>query len=110
MTVYVDDMHLTGLGKYRRMKMSHMIADTTEELLQMADAIGVARKWLQYPNHAKEHFDVCLSAREKAIKRGAVPLTMRELAKKVYDRAKQKARHANENAKSQGGSHSEHRI
>lgn len=40
MTVYVDN----ALIPYGRMQMSHMIADTEEELHQMADDIGVKRK------------------------------------------------------------------
>jgi hypothetical protein len=87
MAVYVDDMYLTPLGRYGRMKMSHMIADTTEELLQMADKIGVARKWLQYPGHFKEHFDIAFSMRTKAIEAGAIPITMRELSEKIVARA-----------------------
>ena len=47
MTVYVDDMHLHPMGQLGRMKMCHMIADSTEELLAMADQIGVDRRWLQ---------------------------------------------------------------
>lgn len=42
MTVYVDDVeHVFG-----RMKMCHMWADTLDELLAMADRIGVDRKWI----------------------------------------------------------------
>ena len=44
MTVYVDDMHLSPMGQFGRMKMSHMIADSTDELLAMADRIGLARR------------------------------------------------------------------
>lgn len=38
MSVYVDDMGAT----YRGMIMFHLIADSSEELLAMADKIGVA--------------------------------------------------------------------
>lgn len=85
MGVYVDDAMIS----YGRMKMSHMIADTTEELLAMADKIGVARKWIQYPNTAREHFDVCASKRADAISHGAVPLTIRELSLMIMQRRKQ---------------------
>ncbi|MEE2978053.1 MAG: DUF4031 domain-containing protein [Pseudomonadota bacterium] len=47
MTVYVDDMHLTDLGRFGRMRMCHMIADTTDELVSMARCIGVDPKWIQ---------------------------------------------------------------
>jgi len=92
MTVYVDDMYLYPMGNYRGMKMSHMQADTTEELLAMVDKIGVARKWIQYPGiPGREHFDIALSKRELAIKNGAKSVTMREFA--VISRAqREKAR------------------
>lgn len=78
MTVYVDDMYLHPLGRFGRMKMSHLTADTTEELLAMADTIGVQRRWLQYPGEWKEHFDIAMSKRALAVKAGAVEVTMRE--------------------------------
>jgi len=77
MAVYVDDMHQTEMGKYRRMKMCHMLADTEDELLAMADKIGVARRWHQYPGTPKSHFDVCMSKRALAVQLGAVEIEMR---------------------------------
>ncbi|HHZ9309722.1 TPA: DUF4031 domain-containing protein [Pseudomonas aeruginosa] len=71
MAVYVDDMNAT----YGRMKMCHMFADTTEELLAMADKIGVHRKWLQHAGTIKEHFDICLSKKSAALAAGAVAIT-----------------------------------
>lgn len=59
--------------------MCHMLADTTEELLEMADRIGVARKWIQKRGTHLEHFDICLSKRELAIEAGAKEVTGREL-------------------------------
>lgn len=75
MTVYVDDMHALPMGRLGRMKMSHMIADTEEELHAMADRIGVARKWYQ-----GDHYDIALSKRALAIAAGAVSVTVRQLA------------------------------
>lgn len=49
---------------YGRMRMAHMVADSTAELLAMADAIGVQRKWLQKAGTAYEHFDVCMAKRD----------------------------------------------
>ncbi|MDD2063015.1 DUF4031 domain-containing protein [Pseudomonas sp. 25571] len=74
MTVYVDDMN----AGYGRMKMCHMFADSTDELLAMADKIGVQRKWIQHAGTVKEHFDICLSKRAKAIGMGAVAITYPE--------------------------------
>jgi Protein of unknown function (DUF4031) len=77
-TVYVDDMYLYPLGQFRGMKMSHMIADTEDELHAMADLIGVSRTWYQ-----GDHYDVCMSKRALAIRCGAKPITLRELGKMV---------------------------
>lgn len=86
MTVYVDDMYRHPLGQFGRMKMSHMIADSTEELLAMAERIGVARRWLQKAGSSYEHFDIALSKRTEAVRAGAVEITMRELAMKCRER------------------------
>lgn len=68
MSVYVDSMR----ARYGRMVMCHMFADTTAELLAMADQIGVARRWLQHAGTWKEHFDIALSKRALAVKAGAI--------------------------------------
>lgn len=78
MAVYVDDMYKVPMGQYRGMRMSHMIADTEEELHTMADSIGVNSRWYQ-----GNHYDICLSKRSKAVKLGAIELTMRELVQKL---------------------------
>ena len=70
MTVYVDNMQ----AKYKRMKMSHMMADTLEELHAMALKIGMKREWFQ--EHKKyPHYDVSISRRKLAVEHGAVELT-----------------------------------
>jgi hypothetical protein len=79
MTVYIDDMYLYDMGKFGRMKMSHMIADGVGELHEMARKIGVARKWYQ-----GDHYDVCMSKRTKAIEMGAVACTLKQLAAMSY--------------------------
>lgn len=82
MSVYVDDM----AAPYGRMVMCHMIADTSEELLAMADAIGVQRKWLQHAGTHLEHFDICLSKRNIALGKGAIAVTKRQLAMRLRDK------------------------
>jgi len=81
MTVYVDDMYASEIGRFRRMKMSHMIADTEDELHAMADKIGVARRWYQ-----GDHYDIALSKRALAVKFGAREVTMRQLSFMVIRR------------------------
>lgn len=78
MAVYVDDMHQYEAGQYRRMKMSHMIADTDEELHAMADRIGVQRKWFQHPGSPQRHYDIALSKRALAVAAGAIEITWRQ--------------------------------
>ena len=69
MAVYVDDVR----HRFGRMVMCHMWADTLDELLAMADRIGVARRWLQQPPKASwVHFDVSLAMKAKAIEAGAI--------------------------------------
>ena len=75
MSVYVDNARIP----YGRMLMSHMVADTSEELLQMADTIGVARKWLQHPGEPKEHFDICQAKAMLAVRAGAITISQRDL-------------------------------
>lgn len=79
MTVYVDDMFNYPMGRFGRMKMSHMIATDEAELHAMAAKIGVARKWYQ-----GDHYDIAISMRTKAVELGAVQVTMKQLAAMNY--------------------------
>lgn len=75
MSAYVDDMR----AGYGRMVMCHMVADTEEELHAMADKIGVARKWYQYPHKSRyPHYDIALSKRALAVAADAVEIQWRE--------------------------------
>jgi hypothetical protein len=73
--IYVDNYR----ARYRGMFMCHMLADTTNELLAMADTIGVDRKHLQDAGTVREHFDVCVSKRDLAIRCGAKLVGPRDL-------------------------------
>lgn len=77
MSVYVDDMR----AKFGNMVMCHMIADSTPELLNMAERVGVKAKWIQKAGTPSEHFDICLSKRELAVCYGAIPITQRQLGR-----------------------------
>lgn len=87
MPVYVDNMR----AKFRGMVMCHMIADSSDELLAMADTIGVDRRWIQSAGNYDEHFDICLTKREAAIKAGAIDITMRDLGHKLRERKLKRA-------------------
>lgn len=81
MVVYVDDMFMRADvpngAQTVRGRWCHMFADTREELDAMAVKIGLRRSWIQYPDTAKEHYDVTMSRRAAAIKAGAVELPIR---------------------------------
>jgi len=76
MSVYVDGMR----ARVGRLVMCHMLADTTEELVAMADRIGVARKWIQDEGTYREHFDIALSKRKLAVQHGAIEIGARGVA------------------------------
>lgn len=81
MAVYVDDMYLDPMGQYRGMKMSHMLADSDEELHAIAARIGVDRRWHQKPPKCSgSHYDIALTKRELAVAAGAIEITMRQAA------------------------------
>ncbi|MEX3983713.1 DUF4031 domain-containing protein [Paraburkholderia sp. EG287A] len=81
MAVYVDDMYLYSMGRLGRLKCSHMIADTDEELHAMAARIGIARKHWQSPQKTSgSHYDIAMSKRALAINAGAVAISMKQLA------------------------------
>lgn len=85
MTVYVDDMHKWSMGHFGRMKMSHMIADTENELHKMAKAIGVARKHFQ-DKSSSPHYDIAKSKRALALQKGAVAITLRQCSRMCFMR------------------------
>jgi len=82
MSVYVENMR----ASYGRMVMCHRLADSHEELVAMADKIGVQRRWLQHAGTPKEHFDVSLSKRALAVQHGAIAITWEAAGKIVAAR------------------------
>lgn len=73
MPVYVDNAR----NPYGRMIMCHMVADRIEELMGMADRIGLARRHFQPGSFP--HFDLSLAYRDRALRHGAIPVDRREL-------------------------------
>lgn len=76
MTVYVDDMK----ASFSTMVMCHMIADSEEELHQMADQLGISRSHHQAPPRHHSHYDISQSKRALAIRKGAVEISQKTLA------------------------------
>jgi len=75
MVVWIDDMYRVPMGRFGRMKMSHMISTSERELHAIAQSIGIKRRWYQ-----GDHYDISISKRKLAIKAGAIEVTMRQLA------------------------------
>lgn len=89
MTVYVDDALISWNPPhmpFRTWKMSHLFADTVEELHAFAASLGLAPTWFQCPPKASwNHYDITKSKREEALKAGAVPIKYRELPAKLKE-------------------------
>ncbi len=78
MAIYIDNFaeEFPTMCKYQRMKMSHMMSDTSlEELHQFAESLGLKRSWFQRSGGA--HYDVAMGKRKLALEKGAVDLPIR---------------------------------
>ena len=73
MTIYVDDAR----NLYGRMVTSHMMSDSLDDLHEMADVVGLRRKWFQ--DGRLPHYDLCQSKKQLAINYGAVEVPTKEL-------------------------------
>lgn len=79
MTVYVDPARYP----YGRMIMCHMIADTEEELHDMADRIGVRQ--VHFQDGARPHYDICKTKRAQAVRLGAQEVSSKELVRRLRE-------------------------
>lgn len=61
--------------------MCHMVADSIEELHEMADQIGINRKWFQNKNKRHPHYDISKSKRGLAVRHGAIETDEFEILK-----------------------------
>ena len=82
MAVYIDDSR----NKYRHMIMSHMIADSHSELIEFAEKVGIRKIHIQHEGTRKEHFDICQSHKNYALKIGAIEIGKRELIQILNER------------------------
>lgn len=80
MAVYVDKAKIP----YRGMLMSHMVADTLDELHAMAKALDLRRQWFQ-DSASAQHYDICQNVRRKAILKGAIEMDRREFVNKIQE-------------------------
>lgn len=78
MTVYID----RGRNPYGRMRMCHMLADSLEELHNMADKLGLRREWFQ-GQASTPHYDICQAKRKLALQLGAQEIDRRQLVELI---------------------------
>jgi hypothetical protein len=71
-----------GTREYKldRMCMSHMAADSLDELHTMAEIIGVERRHFQ-DKPGLPHYDICKQKKASAIKAGAMLVNDREIVR-----------------------------
>ena len=81
--IYVDHARIP----FMNMLMSHLIADTPDELRQAATHLGLSNH-IQYAGTPKEHLDVSETTRTKAIQLGAVPVTSKHIVRIIRTRTK----------------------
>ena len=80
MAVYVDNLRDYG---WHRGPSCHLIADSVEELMDFAVAMGLRREWFQ--PKSTPHFDLTADGRALAVSQGAIELTNRELIGKIRE-------------------------
>lgn len=79
MTVYVDDARIQASVRNGTRtitsRWSHLMADSTSELLAFAHRLSLSPRWIQYRGQPYEHFDVTDAVRRRALAMGAVPIS-----------------------------------
>ena len=80
MAVYVDNLRDYG---WRHGPSCHLIADSVEELIEFAMAMGLQREWFQA--NSTPHFDLTAEGRRLAVEFGAIELSQRELVAKIRE-------------------------
>jgi Protein of unknown function (DUF4031) len=79
MACYVDTVRSYPEAGLHFTEFCHLLADTRDELHAMADEIGMPRRFFQ--DHPwRWHYDLPAHLRVLAVERGAVEVTMREVA------------------------------
>jgi hypothetical protein len=81
MAVYIG----TRKYKYGRWVLSHMVADTLEELHKAAQWAGLDKKWFQ-DKPKRPHYDICQIRKELAIRHGAILVNDRVLITILKDK------------------------
>lgn len=93
MACYVDDMMRPHtMSGQRPAKWSHLLADTSEELAEMAAQLGLKPRWLQHPGTHREHYDVTATIRREALRFGAEPISYPRGTAELLERKREAAK------------------
>ena len=93
MAVYVDNLRDYG---WRHGPSCHLIADTTDELMEFAVGMGLQPAWFQAKS--TPHFDLTVDGRRLAVEHGAIELDQRQLVAKIRELRKIRVRDREEDA------------
>lgn len=67
----------------------HLLADTEEELHEMALSIGMKRAWFQDGDtHTMPHYDLVASKRKLAVAKGTIEIDRKQLCQMIERRKK----------------------
>jgi hypothetical protein len=84
---YVDRLiDYTGRVPYRHKVWCHLVADSDDELMACADALGVSEVWLQGTRGWDAHFDLPAPLRPAALSLGAVDVDYRFMGRRTRAR------------------------
>ena len=85
--LYVDDAR----NPFRHMVMSHMMADTSEELAQAERDLGIPPGSIQHPGEPSEHLDVSQTKRREAVQKlGAKEISSRDMVRIIQKRRQER--------------------
>jgi len=88
--IYVDDYRqpaeVQNGERIFHGRWSHLMADSHEELMAAAERLGLRPEWLQHAGTRREHFDVLLGKRAKAIGIGAQEISYPRGVAELLDR------------------------
>lgn len=88
MAIYVDSARRRGVINGESSRWSHLLADTTEELLAAAESLGIPAD-ISAPGTAAEHIPVNEATRSAALKAGVTRLDINGVTavirRKIHD-------------------------
>ena len=85
--IYID----RAINPWRGKKWCHLVADSLPELHDFAIKMGLKRSWFQ-DHKIQPHYDVCEKLRLKAIDLGAKELSTQDMALRVRELLKERAK------------------